>query len=118
MNPVASKADENGMGHTPILYVLTEADRRGLSASFGVDLAKVPTRVTGGEIDEHKSGVMFVEMINFYRIALNFAGRPRLAAAASRALAQLDRIARNKAKAKPAKKSAGPAVQKPGRRVA
>lgn len=81
------------MHHDPILYELTDADRLGISVSFGVDIAQVPYRVTGGKLDEARSGVIFNEMIGGHRLGLYFSGRPGLAAAASAALGQTDRQA-------------------------
>lgn len=77
------------MAHDPITYPLTLSDRRELCARFGIDLAKVPTQVTGGQLDARNSSVLFVEMMGGHRIRLNLAGRPTLAAAASAAFAQL-----------------------------
>lgn len=79
------------MHHDPILYELTDADRNGLAVSFGVDIAQVPYRLTGGKLDDARSGVIFNEMIGGHRIGLWFAGRPMLAEAAAAALAQTDR---------------------------
>lgn len=81
------------MHHDPILYELTDADRLGISVSFGVDIGQVPYRVTGGKLDEARSGVIFNEMIGGHRLGMYFAGRPGLAAAAANALAHAERKA-------------------------
>jgi hypothetical protein len=83
--------DEMLMHHDPILYELTDADRLGIGVSFGVDIAQVPYRVTGGRLDDARSGVIFNEMIGGHRLGLFFSGRPGLTAAASAALGQADR---------------------------
>ena len=81
------------MLHDPITYDLTDADRRELAVSFGIDLSKVQHCVTGGELVNDNTGVMFREMIGGHRIALYIAGKPGLAAAARTALAQVRKAA-------------------------
>jgi hypothetical protein len=69
-----------------ITYAPTESDRRSIVAVFGCELHEVPSRLTLGELDETRTGVMFGECLGGYRISLSFSGRPALAQAAAPAL--------------------------------